>query len=145
MSDNIGGISACWYVLEEDVKVCAVLHDKIIVELKDGKEWKEFQCTQTRTAIRVIPDDDGAGTYSASVSVSIPTHKLTKHIDTVLLNNKNILFKYRTGNGQVFVVGSLENFLTVSFRSLTPTEVSGYSGVQINASGTLPHPELPSI
>ena len=144
MSDNIGGISACWYILAEDIENCAVLSNEIIVEPIEGKEWIKIPSTQNRNDVRITSENDRLGTYNVSISVSVPSPKLAL-IDTTQINNKNILFKFRTGNGKIFVIGSTDNFLFANVRSLTPSDVSGCSGVQINASGTLPHPELPSI
>jgi len=144
MSDNIGGISACWYILAEDIENCAILPNGIIVEPKVGKEWMKIPSTQNRNDVRITSGNDRLGTYNVAISVSIPTPKLAL-TDTTQINNKNIIFKYRTGNGNIFVAGSAENFLSANVRRLTPSEASGFSGVQINASGTLPHPELPLI
>jgi len=141
MSDNIGGISACWYVLLEDVDYTVIFLSKILVELKAGKDWQEIPCTPSKTDVRITSANDKLGTCNVAVSVSIPDFKLDDEKISGL-NNQSVLFKYRTGNGKIFVVGSKENFLHATTQCLSPGQSSGYAGLQINIAGTLPHPEL---
>jgi len=142
--DNIGGISECWYVLEEDVETCAILRNGILIDLKSGKTWEQFPCTSKKTDVQINPAGDKLGTYNVAISVSIPDNNLDE--DKIHeLNDKHILFKYRTGNGKIFVAGDKEYFLQVTAQRLSPRTASGYSGMQINISGVLPHLELPII
>ena len=150
MSDNIGGISACWLVFSEDVENTAIFlfPNRILVELKAGKDWQEIPCTPSKTNVQITPTNDRRGTYNVAVSVSIPDFNIKNRVYYMLpesFNNRQVLLKYRTANGKIFVVGSKKNFLHTTVQRLSPGQASGYAGLQINFAGTLPHLELPLL
>lgn len=144
MSDNIGGVSSCAYVLVRDVKYCVVLPDRIHVELNPFREWKSFQETAGKTDIQITPADDSSGMYNVAIQLSIPDNRIDEGA-VPDWNTQEILVRYRTGNGKMFVVGDVENFLKITVQRLSPSAASGYSGLQININGTLKHPELPLL
>lgn len=142
MADNIGGIPHCWCVPIEDVKHCAVYPDRQIVECYPGKEFMKIPATPSRSDVQVTPADDGLGGYDVSVSISIPSDKAGAFLRTAR-SLRRVLFLYQTACGDVFVVGDKEHGLDISIQRLSPSSASGYSGLQINLTGLIPHQELP--
>ncbi len=88
----------------------------------------ELPATPGRTDVQVSPVDEGMGEYEAAVSLSVPSYKVQGLLNG--LNGRCVLFKYRTANGKLFVVGDKENFLRATVRRLSPSSASGYTGAE---------------
>ena len=141
--DNIGGFSSVEYVLLDAVKSCAIIADRIIVVLADGKQWEKLPATPGKIEIAVPPtEESGLKLYPVTGTIYCPRYALAKYSDLKFSQQNKILLKYTTRNGDVLVAGDTENPVTLISENVNPSQANGYSGAKLTISGTMTHPEL---
>jgi hypothetical protein len=140
--DNIGGIISASFVVVENVKNCAVVGIRILVEILSGKSWTDFPHTPGKIDITVVPDEGVNPLYTVSGTIYCARGNQEKYNDITSKRLKKILLKYTTGNGDVLVAGDKLNPLTVRIENVNPSAANGYSGTKITISGVMTHPEL---
>lgn len=141
--DNIGGFKSVEYALVDNVKNCAIVSDKIIVDLQSRKLWNEITATPGKIEITVTPTtENGLTIYSVVGTIFCPRFKLSRYNEYKKLVRPQILLKYITGNGDVLIAGDKETPLKVITENVNPGAANGYSGTKLSISGLMSHPEL---
>ena len=147
MSDNIGGIVSAEYCLVREIQYCGVLKHGILLELKSGCVWKQFPAKIGNIDIDITENLNVVrDSWTVEGKIRCPRNKYENTSEMVLFRqNKNIVIKYTTSNGDIYIAGDMHYSLQVSTKILDGTQASAYSGVEFSIKGAMYHPQLPQL
>lgn len=144
--DNIGGTILAEYCLVENIQSCGVTSQGILLFLKKSDAWKEFPAKIGKISINIVPEvQNSLSLYKVSGDITCPRNKFSRSSDMFYLADKKIIIRRTTANGDITIVGDMENPISVTAELLNPPSAAGFSGVRYLLSGTMKHPELPLL
>ena len=147
MSDNMGGIISAEFCFISELAFCAALKHGILLELKSGKAWKEFPARIGNIEIDVTEETNVVhDSWTVSGKIRCPRKAYENTREMILFRqNRKILVKYTTTNGDVMVVGDMQYPVIVTHKLLNGAAASAYSGVEYQLTGAQKHPQLPLL
>lgn len=141
----MGGITNASFIFPQEVEFMNSIFPKVSVKLKDGCVWREIKASRYGISTRVDPQQTDAGTlYNISGDIQVPKQNMNSSGMT-FCNQLTLLggiMKYTTGNGDVFVLGSVVYPLHLFFEIITPNSPTGFSGYKLTFSGKQLTPQL---
>lgn len=147
MSDNIAGIVKAEFCFVADLIYCAAMKHGILLELKQGRLWREFPARIGNIEIDITELTDVVhDTWTIAGKIRCPRKAYENTLEMVLFRrNRKILVKYTTANGDVLVVGNMQYPIIVTHKILNGATASAYSGVEYQLAGAQFHPQLPLL
>jgi hypothetical protein len=142
---NIGGIAHLYWVFQSDCQNIQFSLATLIatVNLKTGCSWNEIYGSNGTISSESAPKDSDPGIlYSYTLKIQIPKNRQDVEAILASMNQRKLIIKIEDKNGTVRLYGSMEEFMIMTYQSLTPADVPGFNGYELTFQGDLIHPAL---
>ncbi len=140
-NENIGGYNTLEFVERYNIETLPDVVDNVILEdnivLKDGASWDKFYATQ-KTLIPNVPVPritDAGEIWELSIKLRYPKESVSITSIFLSMMKRDFLIKLTNNNGIKTLYGNKVYAMAQKFGILTPGQVPGYSGYEVEFFG----------